>query len=231
MVNRSKEFLESLQTEENVKESWKNRVYPKPIHEYREALKIGEEDIRSEVGYNLQYLEFMDALLDSFYLHNVVRKQTIKYFVINASSVIEAILLDYIKGRGWPENKQTWVTDETFNSEPKNQDGEEKRISSNIQHLEEKKHRISFASLIDITCDSNKKKYYIHGIGITKDDFNNLRSLRNMVHLTGEVSSESSFHTFDDSKLINCKTLLYKFLVFKRFCNEGHEEVYNWLIN
>ena len=106
----------------------------------------------------------------------------------------------------------------------------EKRISSNIQHLEETKHRIFFADLIDMTCNHNSKKYYIHGIGITKQDFNNLRSLRNMVHLAGEVPSESRFHTFSDSKLTNCKALLYKFLVFKEFCNQGHEDVYNWLI-
>lgn len=146
MVNRSKEFLEPLRTEDDIKEVWEIRVNPKPIDEYREALNIGKKDIRSEVGYNLQYLEFMDSLLDSFYLHNVVRQQTIKYFVINASSVIDAILFDYIKGKGWSENQQTWITDETFNSESKNQDGKEKEYLVIFNIL--KRHNIEFLLLI-----------------------------------------------------------------------------------
>ncbi|MCT6851271.1 MAG: hypothetical protein M3001_11930 [Staphylococcus epidermidis] len=231
MVNRYKEFMDSLHTKEDVKPLWQSkRVYPNPVDEYRGALKIDDKDIIREVSYNLQYLEFMVALLDSFYLHNVVRQQTTKYFVINAASVIEAILLDYIKGKGWSENKQIWITDNTFNSISKTQDGQEKRISSSIQHLEETKYRISFAELIDMTCNPKSKKYYIHGLGIKKQYFNNLRSLRNMVHLAGEDPSKSSFHTFNDDELNECKKLLHSFLVFKKFCNDGHEDVYNWLI-
>lgn len=64
MVNRYKEFMDSLHTKEDVKPSRQSkRVYPNPVDEYRGALKIDDKDIIREVSYNLQYLEFMVALL------------------------------------------------------------------------------------------------------------------------------------------------------------------------
>jgi hypothetical protein len=84
------------------------KFYPTPVDKIEllisNLISQNETKITKDISYNLQYLEYLDFILDSkntyLRLTEVLKKQTIKSFVITATGIIEAILYYLIVTNG-----------------------------------------------------------------------------------------------------------------------------------
>lgn len=152
---------------------------PASVNKYRDILNINDTHILSEVSYTLQYIEYMCFEFKCVRFHIVVQNIKIKNFVIACVSVIEAMLYDYVKSKGYNDNFVEWEDLKSFVSNEymgldKSEnvlDDKKIRVVSKLQiklsEDERKEKNISFNSLIDMVSNSSNKKYYLHGIGIT----------------------------------------------------------------
>ena len=89
---------------------------PKLIDTWRDFLRRGIIDngtlnyhraFISNIGYNLQYLEFLNYQNHEVRLHAIVNTQTMKSFVITGMGVIEALMSYLLKRYGW-NLKEYW---------------------------------------------------------------------------------------------------------------------------
>lgn len=83
-----------------------NKWLPRSIHSYRNDILSGYDgspitpdnelfSIFSNVAYNLQYLEYLNKCFEEIYTTSVIRAESVKMFLLNASQIIECLL--YVK--------------------------------------------------------------------------------------------------------------------------------------
>lgn len=164
----------------------------------------------SNLGYSLQYLEFLDYQCREEPLHMTVHTLTVKTFVVTTMSVIEglAFYLLTINGRG---TMKEWEEVDTWISNSKKKDNVEIRVQSTLQRKLEKP--LPDTMTLDVMIKKLEKSNLL---SISRDDYKTLsyfRKLRNKVHVY-DVSHylDTDWNSFPISKLGECKKVLGSFL-------------------
>lgn len=182
---------------------------PGSIADYDNFLRSGIEEHESlnnrgdfvrNIGYSLQYLEFLDYSLNNDDLHATVRTLTQKTFVITGMSIVEAILW-YVVRRNGCQKKRTWEALHESNGSQYQHGGESLRVKTAIER------KLDPPVDDEMTLDSLAKKAesrrLIGGVGNpVYAALNRLRQLRNRVHVhLVDADSITDWHNFSDNEV------------------------------
>lgn len=184
--------------------------------------------LKSNIAYNLQYLEFLDQLFKDIKLSTVLKTQNIKSFVVYGSSVIEAIFYYIIisKGQGVKTELKSY-----------------KKIKSHEYEIEGHKFchetelfiKISPPIDIQMTFDQMCKK--VENKKLLGNDLEDLykkisrvRKLRNKVHIQGiENSQDTDYWKFNQKEFNLMKEILYGILTSTLFSSSSLNSLFDYL--
>ena len=144
------------------------------------AFKGLSKEVRKNIAYSLQYLEFLQLELDEMDLHSIVTTQIQKSYIITAMGIVEAIFLHLVKSNGFA-NKEEWQECKPIHTNVTLENGEEKKyiITPVIKLKKPVDSEMDFEYLINRVQEkkllkiSNNVFPYIKG----------LKKIRNKVHL------------------------------------------------
>ena len=102
--------IESLLLKNEI--TYGDRWHPTPVHFFEKELSSGafkglSKEVRKNIAYSLQYLEFLQLELDEMDLHSIVTTQIRKSYIITAMGIIEAVFLHLVKSKGYAK-KEEW---------------------------------------------------------------------------------------------------------------------------
>ena len=185
---------------------------------------IHVHQLKKDIAYNLQYLQFQDRLVQDVKLSSVLYTQSIKTIVLVGCSVIESIL-HFLLIRTGNYSTTEWVEKDVFKGNQKKLNGENVRIDTVIyKKLDTKKNKhMTFDSMIK--CAKSKKLLGKNKLMYEKLDI--LRKLRNRVHLqVTDDRSGTDWTTFSPKKIDETYMVLYSIMVSSLFSPEKEEKEY-----
>lgn len=215
--------------------------YPHPVQDYKNSVNwdasspdVDIERSRNEFGYSMQQIEFIEQLLQDFYLSNVVKRMFIKTYVLVGTSVIE-LIIDYLLRQSnhkstldeWlkidkqPLNrklrKELQVSDipcedvrNWFESRKEYKATTKVKIKAEIfEKVPLKYKRMDFQEMIRVA-----KKIELFGNVNSKlyECINDLRNLRNKIHLPDQPGSKGKnkdYDIFTEEALQTIRSVLY----------------------
>lgn len=143
------------------------------------CLQYGYAYVRN-IGYNLQYLEFLNYTLSETSLHATVYTMSAKSFVVTGMSVIESILWYVLKKSGLQRTEE-WEEIRALQTPTFDEQGVEYRILNSLQ-----KRRGTFIEVempLDAMIKRVESKRLLGVDAQVYRDLNYLRKLRNRVHI------------------------------------------------
>lgn len=104
--------IESI-LEKNTDVNYSNKWHPTIVSCFEKSLSTGalekmEKEIRKNIAYSLQYLEFLQLELCELHLHSIIEMQIKKTYIITAMGIIEAIFTHLVKSNGF-QKKEEWL--------------------------------------------------------------------------------------------------------------------------
>jgi hypothetical protein len=206
--------MESLLRSKNIGQY---RWYPISINDYRNDLNHGAFEslnsyYRSNMAYNLQYLEFLELQLRELKLSSVITTMTIKNFIVVAASIIEIAFYHLAKHAGKIKLRYYREIRRQDIRKPKNIKDFPKVISKftliGYEKLPQGVENITrFESLISIVRDN-----HLLDTDISKSNeyLKILRKLRNKIHLTtASDSSQTDYNNFFFADYLRAKYFLF----------------------
>ena len=230
--------MDNLETLLESKElPYKERWHPKALDNYKKIIEFGclknlEDEIRRNIAYSLQYLEFLELQLQEFHLQNVIEKMIYKSYIITSVSIIEAIFDEIVKNNNWQTKEYFEVIGEAIDSNVFiDQDGSSKKIRTEIlkELTEPKEIQMKFDDIIKKIKNRSKKKKVLnlnHDELLALDRF---RRLRNKVHLSNIEPGKTNWHEFSKEEYINVKFLLHSILTDVNLENKNSHEIVKFL--
>lgn len=174
----------------------------------------------SNIGYSLQYLEFLDHQLSSVRLHSTIEKHMNKSFVVTGMSIVEAIMWYVLKKHGL-QRVEKWeaVVDPSTNTFSLSD--EQHRIRNVLERKLEEPKEVE-ASLMWMIRKVESKKL----IGVDEQvykDLNYLRGLRNKVHIhVVQHDTDTDWNAFSANELRVMKKALHGVLTSELFQPNQH---------
>ena len=175
--------IESLISKNDI--TYYDRWHPTSVGTFEKELSSGafkglSKEIRKNIAYSLQYLEFLQLELDEMNLHGVVTTHIQKTYIITAMGIIEAVFLHLVKSKGYAK-KEDWQECSPIHTNVIREDGVDKKyiITPSIKLKSPIETEMDFEYLINKVQEkkliklSNNAFPYIKG----------LKRLRNKVHL------------------------------------------------
>ncbi|BFM05057.1 hypothetical protein [Halioxenophilus aromaticivorans] len=186
--------------------------------------------LKKDLAYNLQYLQFQDRVVQDIKLSSVLYTQSIKTIVLIGTSIIESIL-HFILIRTDNYKTTEWAEKDVFKGNQEKLNGEDVRIDTVIyKKLDTKiqKH-MTFDSMIK--CANSKKL-----LGKSKlmyEKLETLRSLRNRVHLqVTDNRSGTDWTTFYAKNIDETYMVLYSIMVSSLFSpNREEKDYFSYMLN
>ena len=185
---------------------------------------IHVHQLKKDLAYNLQYLQFQDRLIQDIKLSSVLYTQSIKTIVLVSCSIIES-LLHYLLIKNGFYSTTEWEEKASFKGNQKKLDGEDVRVDTVIFRKlpNKKKKHMTFDAMIK--CANSKKLF-----GKSKTMYEKLeilRKLRNRIHLqTADDRPGTDWTTFGSSNINDTYMVLYSILVSSLFSPTGEEKAY-----
>jgi len=214
-----------------------DRWHPNSIATYENYLSKSFEtgnnvlyikEIKKNIAYNLQYLEFQNQLLLEFRLTDVIITQIYKNFIITGISIVEVILYYLLKSRNMYKIKK-WS-----------------RIGKNSGYMEISKKKfkvenrifkkVNKLTYIEMDFGDMTKKAQKEGlIGNNQEIYKRLpylRRLRNKLHLQIiEKTSDTDWWNFNKKDIDNMKEVLYFILTSELFVpNKNEKLIFDFLV-
>lgn len=102
--------LESI-LEKNTDIRYSQRWHPTSVNAFESKLSSGayrgmSREIRKNIAYSLQYLQFLQMEFEELHLHEIIATHIIKTYVISAMGIIEAIFHHIVKSKGYQKKLQ-----------------------------------------------------------------------------------------------------------------------------
>ncbi len=217
----------------------KLRWYPESLENFKSLLRKGSlshmgDEIQRNLGYSLQYLEFLDLQLKELVLSGVIETMVSKNFVITSVSIIEAILEEIVKNNNWHTKENFEVVGKAiYSNEFIDEDGSRKKIRTEIlkELPEPKEVQMKFDDIIKKikSKNKNKKKKVLnlnHDELLALDRF---RKLRNKVHLSNVEPGKTNWHEFSKDEYITVKFLLHSILTDINLENQDKHKYISFL--
>lgn len=209
--------IESLIAEKNIDCS---RWYPVSINAYRQDVSqgiFGSLDIfyRSNIAYNLQYLEYIELQLRELNVSSVIRAMLFKNFIVVAASIIEIVFYHLAKVNG---KIKVRTEKQVYRQDIKRPRGV--TTPASVAKFTLFGYEIlpigvedmtKFEQLISIVRDN--KLLIDTDLSKNKDYLKLLRKLRNKIHLTtATCSNETDYNRFWFKDYLSAKYFLLKVL-------------------
>ena len=182
---------------------------------------------RKNLAYSLQYLEFLNRVLQDISLSEVLWTQNVKSFVVHGAAVIEAIFNYLVIGNGHGNTTHWKQVSSHYSSEFKIED---KKYKNSIEVLEKLESPIP----TQMTFDQLAKK--VESKKLLGQNFNSyskikpIRQLRNKIHIHApDHASDTDWNTFNNSELKLIRTVLYSVLTSEVFTNEKTYKLFSYL--
>ncbi len=182
----------------------------------------------SNIGYSLQYLEYLDNQLSTLSHHSTILTHIQKSFVVTGMSIVESIVWYVLKKNGFQKTEEWDLVSEqktnTFEISDENH-----RIKNILEKKLESPKDVE-ASLMWMIKKVEKKK--LIGIdGQVYKDLNYLRNLRNKVHIhVVQHDADTDWNAFSVKELKLMKKALYGVLTSEFFnLDEDYRSRYDFL--
>ena len=191
--------------------------------------KIENKNLRKNIVYNLQFLQFIIEYTKQLYLTSVIYTLSCKVFVVITVSIIEGILFHEIKKRG-VQKKSVWnFLKKIVSNESEILKGKKIRIEANFfEKLEEEKdEEMKFEQILNIA-ESKKILGEDHAV---YEKMKGLKKLRNKIHLHDiKNESDNDYNNYDDTKIELAKdVLLYVLVNHFNISDEERQNHFNFL--
>ena len=231
--------LESLLNSKGV--TYSKRWIPNFVNQYKNVISSGslqnlEDEVRSNISYSLQYLEFLQLQLNELNLHSMIKKMIYKNYIIISMSIIEAILEEMIKFNGLQTQVHfTIVGKEIDSNEFIDEHGIRKKVRTQILQAVEKRIDVQMKldDLLKKLKSINKKKSKTRILNFNYEQLRALdqfRKLRNKVHLSNIEEGKTNWHEFSKKEYVTIKFLLHSILTDPNLENKDQQEYINFLI-
>lgn len=220
--------------------STKERWYPSRLENYIDLIKYGalsdmNYETRRNIGYSLQYLEFLTLQFEELVLSSVLEKMLFKNYIVIAVSVVEALLENIIKHSGI-QSLDYWEKIREVHSDNFKIDGENQKFVTQVfkERTEPIEIQMKLDDIIKKIRDRNKKKDKNKKLLNLKYDellaLDRFRKLRNKVHLSNIESSKTNWHEFSEKEYVTVKFLLYTILTDEKLENAAYHDCIDFLI-
>lgn len=218
--------LETLLKSKKEKDRW----YPTPIDTLRYSLKIdmsieNAEALRSNIAYNLQYIEFLEKELEELNLSNVVYIMVVKNYVITSMSIIEGIFCNVIKSNGlWKtSNLESLGTTQANETKFENQ---KLIIKTEIfRKVDPYYVQMNLDELIKIL---NRHHSAIEVDHLIYPALKRLKDLRNRIHLQkSEGNKDHDYNAFDFLVKNEMSKILHDILISPKITN--NPEIFDFI--
>lgn len=206
--------------------NYKDRWYPTAINRYRTYIKLdynieGAKQLKDNIAYNLQYLEYIQKQLDELKLSSVIYVMLYKTYIITGMGIVEGLFSNLLKSKGiW--NYSEWKSLSIVKSNKYKANEKYNKIHTEIfEQVENYELRMDLDSMI-------KKIEKKNLIDIEHEHFptiKRLRELRNRVHLQQAVDKfDTDYHNFSKKEKDEMSIILYKLLTSKEFNTLPHQK-------
>lgn len=193
----------------SAKEILNDKWLPTSVPQIKASLIFKCEDVlKSNISYNLQYLEYIMHVEDAenksqSYSTSVIMKMRYKSFVIVAMGIMESVFISLLEDRKLlpydyekKRKKEIQINDKEFEV-------------SYIKRLTNKFQRLSFEEIIELISKNNVLELEDSQCEVLKE----LKELRNKVHLEKAKNYlESDYNSFDHIIYNKTKKILYEIL-------------------
>ena len=192
--------------------SYNDRWHPHNVDVFKELISQGilsdiQQNVLSNIAYNLQYLEYLQLQIDELKLHSIISCLLYKTYIVTTMSIIEAIFNQAIKcSNKWPKT-DGWTLNRIIKSNEYNENNKNYYIETHIMIKEEPQDKeLDFSTVINRVKDKNildlNNEHF--------PDLSKLRKLRNRVHLQiGESRTDTDYYQFQYEDVELAKKTLY----------------------
>ena len=196
---------------------------PKPLSTYEAYVQSLTNQLAKykyaaakNIGYNLQYVEYLVHILDTENLHSVVKTQMQKTLVITSVSIIESIFYCVLK----KDNRQSTNSWKLVGKPHKTSifsDNNGKKMMLETSILEEVSSFDVEMTLDTMTKKVERKDLLGTGHELYKN-LNHLRKLRNKIHIHAfQQSLDTDWNNFNDRTTELTKSVLFQVLQSRPF--------------
>jgi hypothetical protein len=201
-----------------------NRWYPNSIHDLSKLLEtkiVGDEfhNMRKNMSYNLQHLEYLDETIKSLSLSSVILTQNFKIFVIIGMSIVECVFFHMLKTAN-DCKKDEWKVIRKFNNHFE-LDGKK------MQYCTEIKEKMVDSKIVPMGFDTMVNK--IKGRKLLEaneeiyKDLDLLKTLRNKVHIYD--AAETDYSIFNKKEYDLMRGFLYQIFTKVIFSCDTDQEM------
>lgn len=213
--------------------------YPVPVHKLEDYLgKLIEQGngythvnlLRKDLAYNLQYLQFQDRLIQDIKLSSVLYTQSIKTIVLVSCSLLESLTHFLLIKLGHYSSTE-WKEKVTISGNQKKLDGQYVRIDTTIYEKLTKRQLKHMTLDAMLKCAKSKRVFGTNSEFY--DKLNNLRILRNRVHLqVVDDRQGTDWTSFGSDNIDEAYTVIHTILTSSYFSPSREErEYFVYLLN
>lgn len=204
--------INTLIKENNCKERW----YPTSVDIYKQSFILDNEiehadALRSNLSYNMQYLEFLEKEFDELKVSSVIETMLIKTYIITGMSILEGIFTNILKSNKlWKISKLESIG--TTLSNKKNFSGEEYIIKTEI--LKEVEPYMLQMNLDELIKKLNRHQDILSVKHTIYPALKRLKDLRNRIHIQkAENRLDHDYNAFNFSEKKEMQNILYEILI------------------
>jgi len=206
------------------------RWFPKGVDVYRHNLrldmKVNDANVtKSNIAYNIQYLEFIEKEINELRIHIVIEKMLYKTYIITGMGIIESLFTNLLKSKGlWRVSE--WKSIGILKSNEQKIDDKLLKVNTELyEKVEQFDERMDLDSMIK----KIEKKNLLNIDHNVFPALKVLRDLRNKVHLQNrEKFEESDYNCFNIEYKKMMGRVLYTILTADEFSTNTDTDIYNF---
>lgn len=222
--------IESI-LEKNTDVKYSERWHPTYVFAFENALSNGSlkgmnKELRKNITYSLQYLQYLQIQFNEIHLHEVIAALLIKNYIITSMGIIEGLFYHLVKSNKY-QLKDEWELDKTIKTNSLKEDNIEKKYEINVYKKLAKPtdRQMTFDQLINIV--QNKKLISVYHS--TYPYLRELKEIRNKVHLQiVKYDNDTDYMSVDYYDYLAMRSILYSVLVNKKF-NVSDKSIYEFI--
>ncbi|MDO4618775.1 MAG: hypothetical protein Q4B31_04545 [Clostridia bacterium] len=212
--------LESI-LEKNTDIKYSERWHPSFVSEFERVLSRGSfvgmnKELRKNIAYSLQYLEFLQMEYDEIHWHDVVLTQMMKTYIITAMSIIEGVFHHIVISKGYQKKTDWKEIDSPRHTNVFSNEGINKKyiITTQMKLSKPENMHMDFEFLINKV--QEKKLISLPGKSYPK--LKAMKSLRNKVHLhVTRYDNDTDYLGISYNDYFLARYFLYAILTDKSF--------------
>jgi hypothetical protein len=197
-------------------------IYKNDFFDEKEA-----HPIKKNISYSLQYIEFLNRVINDISLSSVLVTQNIKSFVVHGAAVLEAIFnfLVVSKGHG---KELTWQNMKTYVSPEYSLNNVKYKNETNIKMKLE--NPIKFQMTFDQLAKKVESKKLLGNSFTSYSIIKPIRQLRNKIHIHDAAHiADTDWNNFNVSEFQLVSSLLFQVLTSEVFLESNQFERFAYL--